>query len=82
MNETFQSMTEIGRMVGTTSHKVGRILTEQGYRRDGKPTGEAFADGMVTDRGSTNPGTYFYIWNVEKTLPLLEAAGFQQVSNA
>ena len=82
MTEKFQSMREIGQMVGATSHKVGRVLTDQGYRCDGKPTAKAFHEGMVTDRGSTNPGTYFYVWDVKKTLPLLEAAGYQQVSNA
>lgn len=78
----FKTLTELGRDCGVTSHKVGRWLTDLGYRHKGQPTAKAFAEKLVTDRESTNPGTYFWVWHAEKTMRVLQEAGVLEPSDA
>lgn len=77
------SLTELGKMYGVSSHNVGKWLVGVGLRtQDKKPSPKAFREGYVEQRGSTQPGTYYWIWNVEKTMRALSEAGYKQVVNA
>ena len=72
MNE-FISLTDLGRLYGVSSHKVGKWLKELGLRtRSGDPSPIAFADGMVEKCNSTQPGTYFYLWHFERTTAIFD----------
>lgn len=77
MSAAFLSMTEIGKLLGVSGQQVGKWLKQVGLRTNGnKPSPRAFKEGYVEQRGSTQPGTYFWIWNGEKTLHALQNAGF------
>ena len=53
----FLSLTELGKLFGVTSHKVGKWLVECGLRNErNKPTKRAFDEGIVTTT-STNRGS-------------------------
>jgi len=72
---------QLGVLFGGSSHDVGRWLKEIGLRTDeGKPTQQAFNGGYVdtapTGRGN---GGYYYVWNAERTVAALEAAGHRRV---
>lgn len=79
MNE-YQSMTDIGRLYGLTNQQVGKALHAAGLRDERKkPTPKAFNEEWVHQLPSTQPGTYFWGWHVEKTCALLEASGYQRL---
>ncbi len=70
----FESMRDLGKRYGVSSHRVGRLLTTEGLRTgNGRPSSKAFDLGMVktasTGRGDDNG--YFYVWHVGKTTELL-----------
>ena len=68
----YLSMREIGADIGMTSHAVGRKLKELGLRTgDGKPSPEAFRKKIVEQRPSTQPGTYYWVWDANKVKGLL-----------
>ena len=83
MNEhEFESMRDLGKRYGVSSHKMGGWLAALGLRTvGGSPTGKAFQLGLVktasTGRGDSDG--YFYVWHVAKTMKLLDAAGYQPV---
>jgi hypothetical protein len=49
---------------------------------DGSPSREAFDGDYVSQRESTNPGTYFYVWHAEKTLRVLEAMEYPRAKQS
>jgi hypothetical protein len=72
MSEVFLSLTELGKLYGVSSHQIGKWLKQVGLRtKDNKPSPRAFKEGYVEQRGSTQPGTYYWIWHGEKTLKVL-----------
>lgn len=82
MNDTFLSLTDLGRLFGVSSHKIGKWLKQVGLRTSAnKPSPRAFKEGFVDQRGSTQPGTYIWVWHAEKTQKVLSEAGFKQVVN-
>jgi hypothetical protein len=73
MND-YMTMTQIGKLYGVSSHKIGKWLRGLGLRdADGTPSAEAFNDNFVVQRPSRQPGTYFYVWNRALTTALLDA---------
>ena len=70
--DNYLSMTELATIVGGTSYTVGRCLTEAGLRSNGRPTGKAFASGMVKQAPTGRGSGYFYKWHQEKTVPYLK----------
>jgi hypothetical protein len=81
MSDEFLSLTELGQQFGISSHKMGRLLMTLGLRtKDKKPSSTAFQGGFVTQRASTQPGTYYWVWHGEKTMQLLHEAGYQRLS--
>lgn len=75
----YWTMKEIGNLFGITSHAVGRALKQSGYRTfNGKPSAEAFGSGMVQQKWTDDYCNYLWAWNVQKTVPLLEQAGFER----
>jgi hypothetical protein len=75
----FLSLTELGRIYGVSRNKVGQWLVDLGLRTaQRKPSRVAFDGGFVDQRCSTNPGTYFWVWDAKKTCALLDEAGFQR----
>jgi hypothetical protein len=82
MSEVFLSLTELGKLYGVSSHQIGKWLKQVGLRtKDNKPSPRAFKEGYVEQRGSTQPGTYYWIWHGEKTLKVLTEAGFKPGGN-
>jgi hypothetical protein len=76
MNGTYLTLTELGKLYGVSSHKIGKWLVSVGLQTPAKkPSGRAFREGYVEQRGSTQPGTYIWIWHSEKTMKALEEAG-------
>jgi hypothetical protein len=75
----FLSLTELGRLYGVSRNKIGQWLVDLGLRtKDKKPSARAFNEGFVDQRGSTQPGTYFWVWHDEKTPQLLDEAGYMR----
>lgn len=78
MTNEFMSLTELGRLYGVSSHAVGQWLTTIGLRTPKKkPSAKAHQGGYVDQRGSTQPGTYFWVWHAERTMRVLDDAGFK-----
>ena len=76
MSDMFLSLTELGKLCGVSSHKVGKWLVELGLRTQAKkPSPRAFREGFVEQRPSTQPATYFWVWHGERTLRVLTEAG-------
>ena len=80
MSDDFLSQTELGKLYGVSSHKIGKWLLDLGLRtKDNKPSRTAFEAGFVDQRPSTQPGTYFWVWHSEKTMQALDKAGHKRV---
>jgi hypothetical protein len=82
-NTEYESLTDLGKRFGVSSHVIGRWLAALGLRVVGKndPTVKAIQLGLTakapTNRGD---GCYTYtVWHVAKTVALLEAAGHKQI---
>jgi hypothetical protein len=72
-NEEYLSQTELGRLYGVSSHVVGRWLKGMGLRTEGgQPSPMAFREHLVTQRPSTQPGTYYYVWHRQKVCELFD----------
>lgn len=74
----FLSQTDLGKLFGATSHEVGKWLVACGLRtRDKKPSQQAFDEGFVKTAGTGRGvvGSYFYVWNEQKTVAALRSAG-------
>jgi hypothetical protein len=69
--DKYLSLTELAELVGGTSHSVGRTLTTAGLRRNGKPSSQAFALGLVQQSPTNRGSGYFYKWHRDKTMPYL-----------
>jgi len=81
MND-YLSQTELGRIYGVSSHQVGKWLKSLGLRTpNGRPSSEAFSEGMVDQRPSRGIGTYFYVWHAQKTTDLLDRMGYPRDSS-
>jgi hypothetical protein len=79
MTDDFLSLTDLGKLYGVSSHKMGKWLSDLGLRdRNKKPSRTAFDNGLVEQKDSTQPGTYFWVWHKEKTLWALEKAGHKR----
>lgn len=72
------TLSQIGEVFGTTSHQVGRWLTNIGLRYESKqgkkPSREAYTGGYVKDVPSKGQG-HFWVWHSERTIKALEEAG-------
>ena len=79
LNESFVTMRDIGAEYGLTSHKLGRILTDQGFRQNGKPTGKAFNTGWVQQRFAPDSENYMWAWHVGKCRILLDCLGHERI---
>ena len=65
----YWSMKEIGQRVGLTSHQVGKMLKEVGFRTPkGKPSREAFSEGRVAKRWAEDGEHYLWAWESEWAL--------------
>lgn len=79
--DEYASLTELGRLYGVSSHVVGRWLKNLGLRtEDGKPSYDAFSQGYITQRPSRGVGTYYYVWNAEKTTAILDGMRYPRRS--
>lgn len=78
VDASFAPMRDIGKEFGLTSHQLGRILTEAGFRQDGRPTAKAHRAGWVSQRFAPEGGNYIWAWDVYKTGTLLELKGYER----
>jgi len=79
-SDVYVNQATLGRLFRVTSHIVGRALKEIGLRLpDGDPSPRAFELGLV--KKEPIPGQKsldYWVWQLEKTIPLLESAGLKQ----
>lgn len=81
MND-YLSMKELGALYGVSSHVVGKVFKGANLRtQTGKPTQRAFQEGFVTPRWSMNGETYFYVWNKDKGMAVLDGAGLKRMGD-
>ena len=81
--QEFMSLTELGKIYGVSRNKVGAWLVELGLRtKDRRPDKAAFDGGFVEQRLSTQPGTYFWVWQAERTCQALDTAGHMRAEPA
>lgn len=74
------TQTQIGKLFGVTSHKIGRWLQNIGLRSDdGRPTRQAHQEGYCEQVPSRGQG-YYWVWRSEKTVEALVREGHQPVS--
>ena len=78
IDDSFETMRDIGAEHGLTSHQLGKILTQQGFRQDGRPTSKAFQCGWVSERYAAGMTNYIWAWHVGKTRTLLELLGHER----
>ena len=71
-NNIYETMKNIGAEHGLTNHQLGKFLTANGFREDGKPSAKAFEHGWVKQRFAPDGMNYMWAWNVGKTRALLE----------
>lgn len=75
----FLSLTELGRLYGVSRVMIGDWLVDLGLRTtDKKPSRAAFDGGFVDQRPSTQPMTYYWVWDAKKTCQLLDGAGHRR----
>ena len=83
MSDEFMSQTDLGKLYGVTSHGMGRWLVALGLRTaDKKPSTKAFQGGFDSRRDSTQPGTYYWVWQAEMTMLALQRAGHKRTTDA
>jgi hypothetical protein len=80
VDSSFAPMRDIGMEFGLTSHKLGRILTESGFRDGGKPTAKAFQAGWVRQKFAPDGSNYMWAWSVSNTRTLLELKGYERLT--
>ncbi|HEX4144538.1 MAG TPA: hypothetical protein VHY91_13610 [Pirellulales bacterium] len=80
--DEFISLTDLGKLYGTSSHQVGRWLKNLGLRTEsGQPSAQAFKENYVSQRPSAQPNTYFYVWHRGKTTELLDAMCYPRANH-
>lgn len=80
MTTNHSTMKEIGQEFGTTSHKIGKVLKELGYRNEkGRPSEKAFEQNLVAQRWMGI--NYLWAWDRDKTIGILEKYGLERVDN-
>lgn len=80
-DSSFAPMRDIGKEFGLTSHQLGRILADAGFRDEGKPTAKAFQAGWVRQRFAPDGVNYMWAWEVGKTRTLLELKGHERLTH-
>ncbi len=71
------TMKDIGRLVGLSSHEVGRFLRKHGLRTsEGKPSQMAYSENLVAQKFD-GYGHYLWAWDRDEVLRLLAAAGIK-----
>jgi hypothetical protein len=69
----FESLTDLGRRYGVSSHEMGRWLAKLGLRRvGGLPTDKARELGLVKQIPTGRGEGFFFVWNVVKTMRVLK----------
>jgi hypothetical protein len=82
MPDEYLSLTDLGQLYGGSRVRAGQWLVDVGLRnKEKKPSQAAFQGGFVSERPSTNPGTYYWVWHRERTMRVLDAAGHRRAGN-
>lgn len=64
LDDSYETMRDIGHEYGLTSHKLGKLLAEQGFREGGRPTTKAHRHGWVNQRFAPDGPNYIWAWHV------------------
>ena len=75
----YVTMQEIGRMFGSNSHQIGRILKGLGFRmKNREPSALAHQLGLVKKRPVYGRECFdVWIWHLGKIMPFLEERGLR-----
>jgi hypothetical protein len=66
------TMTEIGEVLGLTSHQVGKRLKKLGLRTpEGRPSQAAFTSKLVAQKWTRDGQHYLWAWAAEEIVTLL-----------
>lgn len=77
----YLTMRQLGTLFGVTSHVIGKLLKKLGLRdENGKPTTAAFQGNLVKTAPIGTDGRYFWVWEADTTIAVLEANGLKRVS--
>lgn len=78
MDAVYVTMKELGKLVGLSSHQIGRKLKELGLRTpEGRPSQLAFQEDWVAPRWAPDGAHYLWAWDREKTLSKLKSVGVE-----
>ena len=78
MEEIYSTMRAIGKLLGLSSHQVGRRLKQLGLRTDeGRPSQVAFDKGYVEPKWTADGQRYLWAWHQAKTLSILKSLGIE-----
>lgn len=78
LDDSYETMRDIGHEYGLTSHKLGKLLAEQGFREGGRPTTKAHRHGWVNQRFAPDGPNYIWAWHVGNVRALLESLGYER----
>lgn len=77
---SFLTLTQLGELFGVSSHVVGRRLHEIGLRLpNGEPCQRAIDAGLVQKVTPGNGSHFFWSWEKERTIQILELIGCRRV---
>ena len=78
MSDNSLGQTDLGKLYNVLSHGMGRWLVAAGLRTaDKKPSTKAFQGRFDSRRDSTQPGTYYWVWQAEMTMLALQESRAQ-----
>lgn len=73
--KVFWTMKDIGRLIGLTSHQIGKVLKRLGLRTsEGRPSQMAYSNKLVAQKFD-GFGHYLWAWDRDEVLRLLAATG-------
>ena len=78
----YMTQTQLGKLYGVSSHKIGQWLVAAGLRStDKRPSCEAHNDGFCTT-GPSGTNGYHWVWHSEKTVRALQDNGHFVIADA
>lgn len=78
----YMTQTQLGKLYGVSSHKIGQWLVAAGLRsQDKRPSVEAHDGGFCTT-GPSGTNGYHWVWHSEKTVRALQNKGHFVIADA
>ena len=79
----YWTLTQLGTLYDMTSHEIGKVMKYIGLRTPGgQPSDKAIDNELVREVEGPQPWITFWMWDRERVVPYLEAAGLGEIDNA